>query len=446
MTAPVVRVAPSPTGFLQAGNGRAAMLNALYARTSGGRFMLRIDDTDVARSTKAYESAILEDLAWLGLHHDIFARQSDRVTLYDAAAEKLKATGRLYPCYETQDELDRRRKRQVAAHKPPIYDRAALDLTADERARLEAQGRKPHWRFKLSHRKVSWNDAIRGPVDIDTSTLSDPVLVREDGSYLYTLPSVVDDIDFCISHIIRGEDHVTNTAPQIEIFEALGAAPPAFAHYALFIAPTGEKLSKRLGSLSLRALREAGIEPLTLASYLAKIGTSDPIEPRLSLDQLAQEFAFAKFGRAPAKFDPAELEVLNGKLLHLLPFESVAAELAALGIGGGAPFWEAVRPNLVTLSDTRTWQTVVDGPVNPVVEDKALVTSAAERLPPEPWDETTWNTLTKAVSEATGAKGRALFHPLRLALTGRGDGPELKKLLPLIGRAKALARLKGETA
>jgi glutamyl-tRNA synthetase len=446
MTAPVVRIAPSPTGFLQAGNGRAAVLNALYARQKAGKFMLRIDDTDVARSTREYEAAILEDLAWLGLRHDIFARQSDRVTIYDAAAEKLKAAGRLYPCYETQDELDRRRKRQVAAHKPPIYDRAALALTAADTARLEAEGRKPHWRFKLSHTKVHWNDLVRGQVDIDTATLSDPVLIREDGTYLYTLPSVVDDIDFCISHIIRGEDHVTNTAPQIELFQALGTAPPAFAHYALFIAPSGEKLSKRLGSLSLRALRDAGIEPLTLASYLAKIGTSDPIEPRLSLDQLAQELDFAKFGRAPAKFDPAELEVLNGKLLHLLPYETVAAELAALGVGGGAPFWEAVRPNLVTLVDARMWQTVVEGPVTPIIEDKNLVTSAAERLPPEPWDETTWNTLTKAVSEATGAKGRALFHPLRLALTGRGDGPELKKLLPLIGRAKALARLKGETA
>ncbi|HUO89076.1 MAG TPA: glutamate--tRNA ligase [Rhizomicrobium sp.] len=444
MTSPIVRVAPSPTGHLQAGNGRAAVLNKLFALKTGGKFMLRIDDTDTARSTREYEAAILEDLAWLGLAHEVFARQSDRVTLYDAAAEKLKAAGRLYPCYETAEELERRRKRQIAAHKPPVYDRAALMLTAADRARLEAQGRKPHWRFRLSHLKVHWNDVIRGPVDIETATLSDPVLVREDGSYLYTLPSVVDDIDFGITHVIRGEDHVTNTAPQIELFQALGAQPPAFAHYALFIAPTGEKLSKRLGSLSLRALREAGIEPLTLASYLAKIGTSDPIEPRASLDQLAQEFDFAKFGRAPAKFDPAELEVLNGKLLHMLPYETVAAELAALGVHGGAPFWEAVRPNLVTLADARVWQAVIDGPVTPIIENKDLLTSAAERLPPEPWDETTWNTLTRAVSEATGAKGRALFHPLRLALTGRGDGPELKTLLPLIGRARAIARLRGE--
>jgi glutamyl-tRNA synthetase len=446
MTTPVVRVAPSPTGYLQAGNGRAAVLNALFAKQTGGRFMLRIDDTDVARSTKEYEAAICEDLAWLGLAHDIFARQSDRVTIYDDAAEKLKAAGRLYPAYETAEELERRRKRQMAAHQPPVYDRAALALTAEDRARLEAEGRKPHWRFKLSHKKVAWNDLIRGPVEIDTSTLSDPVLIREDGSYLYTLPSVVDDIDFCITHIIRGEDHVTNTAPQIEIFEALGATPPAFAHYALFGAAEGGKLSKRAGALSLRALRDDGIEPLALASYLAKMGTSDAIEPRTSLDALAAEFAFGKFGRALALFDTAELATLNGKLLHMLPYEIVAPRLAALGIAGGAPFWEAVKPNLLKLSDAATWWTIVTGPIAPVIENADLAARAADLLPAEPWDETTWNTLTKAVSEATGLKGRALFHPLREALTGRGDGPELKKLLPLIGRARALARLKGEIA
>ena len=296
----VVRVAPSPTGYLQAGNGRASVLNALFAKKTGGKFMLRIDDTDPTRSTKEYETAAIEDLAWLGIAHDIFARSTDRTAIYHAAAERLKACGRLYPAYETADELERRRKRAAAQHKPPIYDRAALNLTAEDRARLEAEGRKPHWRFKLSHKTVAWTDAIRGPVEIDTATQSDPVLIREDGSYLYTLPSVVDDIAFGITHIIRGEDHVTNTASQIELFEALEAAPPTFAHYALFIAPTGEKLSKRLGSLSLRALRGAGIEPMTLVSYLAKIGTSDAIEPHTSLDTLANEFDFAKFGRALA--------------------------------------------------------------------------------------------------------------------------------------------------
>src|SRR6185437_6238177 len=309
----VVRVAPSPTGYLQVGNGRAAVLNALFAKKTHGKFMLRIDDTDDTRSTKEFEAAILEDYAWLGLAHDIFARQSDRVHIYEAAAEKLKASGRLYPCYETAEELDRRRKRQLAAHKPPVYDRAALALTLDERAKFEAEGRRPHWRFKLTHRKVTWNDLIRGPVEIDTSTLSDPVLIREDGRFLYTLPSVADDIDFTVTHIIRGEDHVTNTAPQIEIFEALDAAPPFFAHYPLYLSAGGGKLSKREGSLSLRTLRDDGIEALALASYLAKLGTSDPVEPRTSLAQLAAEFEFAKIARAPAHFDLGELAQLNGK-------------------------------------------------------------------------------------------------------------------------------------
>ena len=441
----ITRVAPSPTGYLQAGNGRAAVLNALFARKTGGKFMLRIDDTDDARSTKEFEAAILEDLAWFGLAHDIFARQSDRVHIYEEAAAKLKASGRLYPAYETADELERRRKRQMAAHKPPVYDRAALALSDADRAKLEAEGRKPHWRFKLTQTKVRWHDLIRGAVEIDTATLSDPVLIREDGSFLYTLPSVVDDIDFAITHVIRGEDHVTNTAPQIEIFEALHATPPAFAHYALFGAAEGGKLSKRAGALAIRALREDGIEPLALASYLAKIGTADAVEPRTSLDALAAEFDFAKFGRAMALFDTAELALLNGKLLHLLSHADVARRLLDRDITGGAPFWDAVKPNLMKFADAATWWTVVVGPVEPVIEDAALVAKAAERLPPEPWDETTWSTLTKAVAEATGAKGRALFHPLRLALTGRGDGPELKKLLPLIGRARCAARLAGES-
>jgi glutamyl-tRNA synthetase len=423
-----------------------AVMNALFSRKTGGKVMLRIDDTDDTRSTKEFEAAILEDYAWLGITHDIFARQSDRVPQYEAAAEKLKASGRLYPCYETAEELDRRRKRQMAAHKPPVYDRAALSLSEADKAKFEAEGRKPHWRFKLSHRKVTWNDLIRGPVEIDTSTLSDPVLIREDGRFLYTLPSVVDDIDFAISHVIRGEDHVTNTAPQIEIFEALDATPPAFAHYPLFILPGGEVLSKRKGSLSLRSMREEGIEPLALDSYLAKIGTSDAIEPRTSLDALAADFALEKIARAPAHFDISELSTLNGKLLHLLPFEAVADRLKALGIGGGAAFWDAVRPNLSKLADAAIWWGVVDGLIAPLLEDTELTDKAADLLPPEPWDETTWGAFTKLVTDSTGTRGRALFHPLRLALTARGDGPELKKLLPLIGRAKAFSRLKGKVA
>ena len=442
----LVRFAPSPTGLLHVGNARTAMLNWLFARKHNGKFFLRIDDTDTERSKPEYETAIIEDLGWLGLSHDQFARQIERANAHQAAAEKLKASGRLYPAYESAEELDRRRKRQQAAHKPPVYDRAALKLTDEDRAKLEAEGRKPHWRFKLSQSKVKWHDLLRGDVEIDTAHLSDPVLIREDGRFLYTLPSVADDIDFAVTHIVRGEDHVTNTAAQIEIFEALGATIPAFAHFPLLVGSGGEALSKRLGSVSLRSLREEGIEPLALASYLAKIGTSDAIELKPSLDVLAQEFSFEKIGRAPAHFDPVELEGLNTKLLHSWPYALAKDALDALGITGGEAFWEAVKANLTRLPDLLIYWEMVTGPITPVIEDAAFAQTAASLLPPEPWDETTWPAWTKAVATATGAKGRALFHPLRLALTGREHGPELKKLLPLIGREKSLARLKGTKA
>jgi glutamyl-tRNA synthetase len=441
-----VRIPPSPTGYLQAGNGRMAVLNTLFAMQQGGRVLLRIDDTDDTRSKPEFEQAIVEDLAWLGLHHDVYARQSDRIPAYETAAERLKSSARLYPCYESAAELERRRKRQMAAGKPPIYDRAALKLSAYERAKFEEAGRRPHWRFLLSHKKVVWNDLIRGHVEIDTSTLSDPVLIREDGRFLYTLPSVVDDIDFEISHVIRGEDHVTNTAPQIEIFEALGASLPNFAHYPLFVTAGGEVLSKRLGSLSLRAMREEGIEPMAFVTYVAKIGTSDPVEPHLSLAALASEFAFEKIGRAPARFDFVELQNLNTRLLHALPYEFVAARLEDMGIAGDETFWKAVQPNLAKLSDAADLWRLIVGPVSPELENKALTAKAAELIPAEPWDETTWSGWTARVAKECGVTGRALFHPLRLALTGADHGPEMKKLLPLIGRARAVARLKGETA
>jgi len=442
----VVRFAPSPTGYLQAGNGRAAALNFLLARKDGGQFLLRIDDTDDTRSKPEFEEAILEDMGWLGINHDLFARQSERVPLYVNATEKLKAAGLLYPCYETATELERKRRRLLSQGKPPIYDRAAMALSEGDRARFESEGRKPHWRFKLSHKPIVWDDRVRGRTEIDTSSLSDPVLVREDGRFLYTLPSVVDDIDFRITHVFRGEDHVTNTAPQIEIFEALGASRPAFAHYPLFVARGGEKLSKREGSLSLKALRDSGVESLALATYVAKIGTSDPIDPHFSLDTLAAEFSFEKIGRAPAHFDLAELEALTAKTLHAMPFALAAGRLAALGIGGSESFWEMARANLDKFDDIKELWRVVSGPVTPVLEDAPLATQALAALPEEPWDETTWGVWTRDVSAKTGLSGRALFHPLRLAITGSDHGPELRKLLPLIGRAKVEARLKGEAA
>ena len=443
---PVVRFAPSPTGLLHIGNARTALLNALFARREGGTFVLRLDDTDLERSKPEFAAVIEEDLDWLGIRPDLVVRQSDRFALYGAAAERLRGMGRLYAAYETPDELEFRRKRQLARGLPPIYDRAALKLTAEERARLEAEGRKPHWRFRLDHCVMEWRDLVRGPSHVDMASLSDPVLVRADGSYLYTLPSVVDDIDLGITQVIRGEDHVTNTAVQIQIFQALGGPVPAFAHHNLLTTASGEGLSKRLGHLSLKGLREAGLEPQAVASLAVLVGSAEAVRPIKDLDELARLIVFAHISRAPAKFDEAELEHLNARLVHELSYEDVKERLEALGIVGGEDFWVAVRTNLSKLSDAAEWWSVVNGPIAPAIADPAVVGAAAEALPPPPWDGSTWKGWTDAVKAATGAKGKALFMPLRLALTGRDHGPELAPLLPLIGPERARRRLAGETA
>ena len=451
---PIVRFAPAPTGRLHVGNIRPAILNWLFARKNGGTFILRMDDTDVARSKEEYIEAIRADLTWLGLTWDREERQSARTTRYEEMAAKLREAGRLYPCYETEDELDRRRKRQLARGLPPIYDRAALKLTDEERAKLEAEGRKPHWRFRLANTSPesglipqptlkSWNDLIRGDQLVDIGSLSDPVLIREDGSFLYMFPSVVDDIDFGITHVIRGDDHVTNSGVQIDLFEALGAVPPAFAHHSLLIGSDGQALSKRLDSLSIGGMREGGLEALAIACHAALVGTSDAIEPKPSLVALAEGFDFAKISTAPGRFDEGELATLNAKIVHQKSFAEVAPRLNALGVGGGEAFWLAIRGNLTKLADAIGWWQVVAGEITPVIENATFTTAAAGLLPPEPWDQSTWSTFTNAVKAATGAKGRALFHPLRLALTGREDGPELKALLPLIGRDRAERRLTG---
>ena len=441
-----VRFAPSPTGRLHIGNIRPAVFNWLFARREGGTFLLRFDDTDLERSKEEYVAGIRDDLNWLGLTWDEEFRQSRRFAFYEEAAEKLKTAGRLYACYETADELERRRKRQMARGKPPVYDRAALKLTDEEKKEFEAQGRKPHWRFLLEQRRTPWDDLIRGPQEIDAASISDPVLIREDGTPLYTFTSVADDADVGITHIIRGEDHVTNTAVQIQLFEALGAAVPAFAHHNLLTGAQGEALSKRLGSLSILGLREEGLEPLAVMTHASLIGTSEALHPQESLDALAKLFDFSKVSRAPARFDPEELKGLNAKLLHGTPYAQVADRLSERGISGGEPFWLAVRANLEVFADVDLWWTVVHGKIEPVIEDAAFTDKALALLPPEPWDSGTWSKWTEAVKQATGAKGRALYHPLRLALTGLERGPELKDLLPLFGREKAAARLAGKAA
>ena len=412
----IVRFAPSPTGRIHIGNARTAILNWLFALKSGGSFILRYDDTDTARSTEDYARGIATDLDWLGIKPQRVEWQSKRFPRYDELAGQLRAAERLYPCYETADELDRRRKRQLARGAPPVYDRAALKLTEAERATLESEGRKPHWRFRLDGRMVEWTDLIRGPQHIDTTGLSDPVLVREDGSYLYTLPSVIDDIDFGISHVIRGEDHVVNTAVQIEITQALGGNIPSYAHHSLLIGADGKGLSKRLGSLSIGAMREAGLEAMAVVSHAALLGTSDNIHPCADYAELVAGFDLAKLSRAPARFDEVELTHLNAKLLHHLAWDKVKDRLGF----GSEPFWNAVRGNIEKLADSRGWFDIVSRAIIPVVadDDRGFIAAAKALLPAEPWDAGTWKAWTDAVTDAATPPRDDLADALDQAVLG----------------------------
>lgn len=445
-----VRFAPSPTGLLHIGNARAALINWLFARHHAlkgeeATFLLRLDDTDLERSDPVYAKAIEEDLAWLGLIHDQFARQSDRFDRYDQAVAELKASGRLYPCYETPEELDFKRKRQLVRHEPPIYDRTALKLTEEERRAFEAKGLQPHWRFKLLPEAIHWDDLIRGPNDFHGSHLSDPVLIRADGAYLYTLTSVVDDIDFGITHIIRGEDHVTNTAVQIQLFAALrgDVTHLRFAHSTLLVDANGSSLSKRLGSLSLATLRESGLEPMAINSLIARLGTSLPIEPHLTLDELAQNFTLSIFSRTAPRFDPTELENLNHKLLQIMSYDRVQNRLKEIAPSLTEALWNVIRGNLHTLEEAGQWEPICAGHITPLIEDRDYLVLALSCLPGEPWDVTTWGLWTGKLKELTGRKGKELFMPLRQAITGMDHGPEMKELLPLIGYEKVVERLKG---
>ena len=451
-----VRFAPSPTGNIHIGNARTALFNWLYALKNRGRFILRFDDTDVARSRQEYVDQIQKDLHWLGIHADVMVHQSARFDTYAAAVERLKAAGVLYPCYETPEELELKRKILLSRRLPPVYGREALKLNEADRAKLEAEGRKPHWRFLLPNfdsdpfaprrTDIDWNDLVRGHETVDLASVSDPVLVREDGSYLYTLPSVADDIDLGISHIIRGDDHVTNTGVQIALFRALGSEAPAFGHHNLLTTASGEGLSKRTGALSIASLKESGIEPMAIASLAVLIGTSESVSAMPSMEALAEHFDLSATSKSASKFDPAELTVLNKVLLHQMPFEEARNRLHAIGVSDdkAEAFWLAVRGNLDVLPDAaRWWRIVLAGPeALPELsdEDRDFVRSAFDFLPPEPWDRGTWKRWTDTVKQATGRKGRALYHPLRVALTGLSAGPELSDLLPLIGREGVLAR------
>lgn len=438
----VTRFAPSPTGHLHVGNIRTALHNYLLARQAGGRFLLRIDDTDAARSREEYVEGIRADLAWLGLHVDAEERQSARFAIYQEAFDRLEAAGRVYPCWETPQELDLRRKVLLGRSLPPIYDRAALKLSAEEKAARIAAGDLPHWRFLLDRNEpIAWEDGVRGAQKFDPAQMSDPVVRRADGSWLYMLPSVIDDIAMGVTSILRGEDHVSNTATQVQMFTALGAPVPHFAHEALLVGTEG-KLSKRLGSLGAAHFREEGIEPQALVALLGRLGTSDPVDPALGLEELAAAFDLSRFGRAPARFDDAELERVNAAVVHALPYDAVAARLPA---GMDAAAWQAIRPNLVRVAEVQDWWTVVTGPVaapDLPAEDRAYCLQAAEMLVGLDWAEGIWKALTAALKDATGRKGKGLFLPLRQALTGMEHGPDMAALLPLIGRDAALERLR----
>ncbi len=438
----VTRFAPSPTGHLHVGNIRTALHNWLLAKQTGGRFLLRIDDTDGERSREEYVEAIREDLAWLGLEIDGEERQSTRFAIYESEFERLVTAGRVYPCYETPQELELKRKIQLGRGLPPIYDRAALKLSDAERAEKEAAGELPHWRFLLDRDEpIEWTDGIRGTQHFDPAQMSDPVIRRADGSWLYMLPSVIDDIAMGITDVLRGEDHVSNTATQMQMFHALGAKPPRFAHEALLVGTEG-KLSKRLGSLGVSQFREQGLEPQALVALLARLGTSDPVDPALDTEALAAAFDLSRFGRAPARFDEEELHRLNAAVVHSLDFEAVRDRLPE---GMGAAGWEAIRPNLAHLGEAAEWWRIVTGPVEQSGfsdEDRAYLAQAAETLDGQEWDQDCWHALTGALKEATGRKGKALFLPLRQALTGMDHGPDMSTLLPLIGKQGALERLR----
>jgi glutamyl-tRNA synthetase len=435
------RFAPSPTGYLHIGNMRAALMNFLIARKAGGTFILRIDDTDPERSKEEYVDGIKRDLEWLGLHWDRIERQSERLDRYHAAADQMREMGRLYECFETPTELDLKRKKQLNMGKPPVYDRAALALNDAERDALRAERGTGHWRFKLDQERINWTDGILGDLSIDAASVSDPVLIRGDGQFLYTMASVVDDVEMGITHVVRGSDHVTNTATQIQMIKAIGGTVPTFAHHSLLTGPQGEALSKRLGTLSLRDLRAQGIEPEALLSLMARLGANEPVELRMSLEEVAEGFDLSQFGAAPTKFDEQDLYPLTARYLHGLSFDDMAADIAAAGVPTelGSQFWDVTRENITTRKDLAAWWDMFQNGADPVIddEDRDFVAQAMAMLPQGPFDGNTWKSWTTAVKDATGRKGKGLFMPLRKALTGQSHGPDMSALLPLLQVIKA---------
>jgi glutamyl-tRNA synthetase len=434
------RFAPSPTGYIHVGNLRTALMNYLIARKAGGQFILRIDDTDPERSKEEYVDQIQRDLEWLGLTWDRIERQSERLDLYAEAADKLREIGRFYECFESPTELDLKRKKQLNMGKPPVYDRAALNLSDEEKAKLREE-RGGYWRFLLNQERIEWADGILGDISIDAASVSDPVLLRADGQVLYTIASVVDDTDMGVTDVVRGSDHVTNTATQIQIMEALGHTAPRFAHHSLLTGPQGEALSKRLGTLALKDLREQGIDPAAVLSLMARLGSSDPVELRTSLDEIAEGFELTHFGSAPTKFDGQDLFPLTGHYLQLQPYAAVSDDIHALGVPDemAEQFWTVMRDNITIKADLAGWWALCRDGAEPDIadEDKEFIAQAMLLLPEGPFDGDTWKSWTTSVKEATGRKGKGLFMPLRKAITGQSRGPDMGDLMPLLQVIKA---------
>ena len=436
-----VRFAPSPTGYLHIGNFRTALINFLFAKNKNGHFMLRIDDTDDERSLKKYEDAIKEDLSWVGINWDSLEKQSSRLSYYDQALQKLLDKKRAYPCFETAEELSLKRKKQLSSGKPPIYDRSALNLSDSDIADLKAKGRSPHYRFLLDHKDVNWNDLVKGASQYNMSNLSDPVIIREDGRVIYTLASVVDDIDFEVTDILRGEDHMTNSAAQIQLFEALESSPPNLGHLSLLTDISGVGLSKRLGSISLRDLKDEGFQPMAISSLLSKVGSSDAIEIFRDINQIISDFDISKFGKSKPKFDKNELRGLNSKLFKMLDFSDISNQLKKFNFKISSDFWELVKGNIENLEELELWWNIIYGNIEPKYNDENFLNTALETLPEGNFDKNTWTNWTSILMEETGRKGKELYNPLRMCLTGQNKGPEMATLVFLMGRGKVLERL-----
>lgn len=435
------RFAPSPTGHIHVGNLRTALFNYLIAKKAGGTFILRLDDTDQERSKEEYADGIKRDLDWLGLHWDRVERQSLRLDRYAEAADQLRGAGRLYEVFESPTELDLKRKKQLNMGRPPVYDRAGLNLSDADRDRLRAEGREGYWRFKLDQERIEWPDGILGDISIDAASVSDPVLIRHDGQVLYTFASSVDDTDMAVTHIVRGADHVTNTATQIQIIRALGGTPPFFAHHSLLTGAQGEELSKRIGALSIRDLREAGVAPEALLSMMARLGSSQPVELKMTLDDLSDGFDLSHFGASPTKFDAEDLWPLTRERNQALPFDAVQDRIKALGVPDelAERFWRVASQNITRLEDLAQWWTIFAQGAEPQIdpEDADFIAQAMPLLPPPPYTDATWGEWTAAVKDATGRKGKGLFMPLRKAVTGQAHGPDMAQVMPLLQVVKA---------